>query len=55
MKSLQQFIAEHLDKLVLTTAQKIKEKPVDENSRGEKTVAENQEASGENRNQETEK
>lgn len=43
MKSLQKFIAEHLDKLVLTTAQKTKEKP----------VAENAEASGENRNQET--
>lgn len=52
MKSLQQFIAEHLEKLVITTAQKNKEKPV-ENSRGEKTVDENQDASGENENQET--
>lgn len=43
MKSLQQFIAEHLEKLVITTAQKNKEKPVDEN----------QESSGENINQET--
>lgn len=55
MKSLQQFISEHLDKLVLTTAQKIKEKPVDENSREEETVGENQEVSDENGNQETEK
>ena len=53
MKSLKEFIAEHLDKLVLTTAQKTKEKPVEENRRGEKTVAENQETSSENRTQET--
>lgn len=30
MKSLQEFIVEHLDKLILTTAQKSK-KPVDKN------------------------
>lgn len=51
MKSLQEFIAENLEKLVLTTAQK--ENPVDENGGDQKTVAEN--ADKENVNQETEK
>lgn len=38
MKSLQEFLAEHLDKLILTTAQKLKEKALDENSRGKKLL-----------------
>ena len=41
MKSLQEFIAEHLDKLNLTTAQKTKKKPVDENFNQDKNVDEN--------------
>lgn len=55
VKSLPEFLAEHLDKLILTTAQKLKEKPLDENSRGKKTVVEKTESSCEKGNQKTEK
>ncbi|WBV60548.1 hypothetical protein PFY12_00165 [Chryseobacterium camelliae] len=39
MKSLKEFITENLDKLVLTTAQKAKDKSVDEDVKQDKPVA----------------